>query len=59
MIGELAEPHSYSGRSYAPTSSRPRFFFHKNFPPTVKANNPSDPKNATTYFPSVAGVEFA
>ena len=59
MIGELAGPHSYEGRSYAPMSTRPRSTVHRGLPFTSYAKTPCDPNHATTMRPSVAGEALA
>src|SRR5262245_45620589 len=59
MIGELPNPHSAIGMTYQPELRTPRFFCQSSFPSRSKQNSPSDPKNATTCLPSVAGVELA
>src|SRR5512134_926685 len=58
-IGELALPHSYSGRSYAPALSTPRSCFQRSVPFMSYAYSPCEPKKATTVVPSVAGVWLA
>jgi hypothetical protein len=44
MIGELALPHSYSGRSYAPALSTPRSCFQRKVPFMSYAYSPRDSK---------------
>src|SRR5688572_5217972 len=59
IIGELAGPHSYVGMSYAPMSTRPRSTCHSGRPLTSHACTPSEPNQATTMRPSVAGDALA
>src|SRR6185503_19373192 len=59
MIGELALPHSYSGKSYAPALRTPTSCFHRSAPFMSYAYRPCEPKKATTVSPSVAGVWLA
>ena len=56
--GELPKPHCADGTAKKPESIGPKSFFHRNFPSVLKQNNPSEPKSATIFLPSVAGVEL-